>query len=190
MGPTLEIFLTYERYLSLCDIQPVLPCCLLRKWLSCVPAALPWFPHLNQWPQSWQSVLGVCWARPAGRWCGSVPSRQAFSVLPSFYPHDGSWAQRNSYGARGVVWASTHASEDESHSWEQTSGWWATKRLPLLQWDGCLSLSDTSLKTLLLVTYRTLAYVSSSSATIQAMSAKVGTIGPSMGRRGANPGNS
>lgn len=39
-------------------------------------------------------------------------------------------------------------------------------------------------------TYRTLAYVSSSSATIQAISAKVGTIGPSVGRRGPNPGNS
>lgn len=41
-----------------------------------------------------------------------------------------------------------------------------------------------------LVSYRTLAYVSSSSATIQAMSAKVGTIGPSDGRRGPRPGSS
>lgn len=38
--------------------------------------------------------------------------------------------------------------------------------------------------------YRTLAYVSSSSATIQAMSAKVGTIGPSIGRREGRPGSS
>lgn len=161
-------------------MHPVLLCNLLRTWLPCVTAVPPWFSHLNQWPQSWQSVHGVCWARPAGRWYGSVPSPQASLALPFFYPHDGSWAQRNSCGARGVAWASIHASEDESHSWEHTSGWWY----------GCLSQTGTTLLTLLLVTYRTLAYVSSSSATIQAMSAKVGTIGPSKGRRGANPGNS
>lgn len=39
-------------------------------------------------------------------------------------------------------------------------------------------------------TYRTLAYVSSSSATIQAMSAKVGTEGPSLGRKEGKPGSS
>lgn len=43
---------------------------------------------------------------------------------------------------------------------------------------------------LICLIYLTLAYVSSSSATIQAISASVGTIGPSAGRRDGKPGNS
>lgn len=79
--------------------------------------------YQNHLPQSWRSVHGVCWARPAGRWSGSAPSPRASWAPPFFCPHGGSWAQMSSCGAPGEAWAATRVSEDDCHSWKQNREW-------------------------------------------------------------------